>query len=110
MRFEAKHQELKSYATISKNFKNICLTVASRVQMKQACYLFAENFLKPELEIKVASKNCCLEKDITQWVSIQGIKVDDFEICQSIKISGVDYQKHMAVVMNGDNKNDLTLV
>ncbi|PIK57554.1 hypothetical protein BSL78_05545 [Apostichopus japonicus] len=73
MRFEAKHQELKSYATISKNFKNICLTVASRVQMKQACYLFAENFLKPELEIKVASKNCCLEKDITQWVSIQGV-------------------------------------
>ncbi|KAL1481585.1 hypothetical protein MTO96_034363 [Rhipicephalus appendiculatus] len=49
MRFEAKHSYFKSIASKTKNFKNICLTLATRHQLLQA-YELSGNTLDSALE------------------------------------------------------------
>ncbi|XP_040070153.1 uncharacterized protein LOC120843001 [Ixodes scapularis] len=55
MRFESKHAYLKTIATRSRNFRNICKTVATRYQAKQ-CYEFSSLRLDEPLSTSGSQK------------------------------------------------------
>lgn len=66
--------------------------------------------MKTELEIKAIFEDDSLDTDVAHWASVQAIAMEDFQICQSVKISGIDYEKSMAIVLDSDNEDDFFTV
>ncbi|PIK52380.1 hypothetical protein BSL78_10692 [Apostichopus japonicus] len=82
MRFEAKHKQLKLFAKVSNNFRNIAKTLAYKYQVAHGFSLL----LKPHI------------RD-TQSMAIYGQSVVDLDLCEN----GDYLQKMLGIPSNGDN-------
>ncbi|KAH8035674.1 hypothetical protein HPB51_007918 [Rhipicephalus microplus] len=92
MRFEAKHSYFKSIASKTKNFKNICLTLATRHQLLQA-YELSGNMLNSDLETTRAKQLNLGDLPEQQQLALRKVSEEEFiSTATTASVSGYCYR------------------
>ncbi|KAL3202211.1 hypothetical protein MRX96_042632 [Rhipicephalus microplus] len=92
MRFEAKHSYFKSIASKTKNFKNICLTLATRHQLLQA-YELSGNMLNSDLQTTRAKQLNLGDLPEQQQLALRKVSEEEFiSTATTASVSGYCYR------------------
>ena len=104
MRFESFHRKLKKVAKQCPNFKNVALTVASRVQLGK-CYEFSEGSCLSETETfgeKKIINPSCLRDDVINFLETE-LSFDPNQQIYSVSFvcaNGVHYRSNLIFVID----------
>jgi hypothetical protein len=108
MRCEAKHLDFKKVMTCVGNYKNVCKTLASRHQLKQAMYFASYKSISKEI-VSTGVQESVLA------TLVNGSTVNDLLfgyglyrqifVCNKVEISGVTYTKNDVLVTGKDEQS-----
>lgn len=106
MRFEAKHRFGKEIASVVRNFKNICKTVADRTQMELAHSLLNNKLFVAEHEVVNCAPAllCTLDNDLAVCIS-EGIGLchsDEVNIASAVLIGHYRFKPGSCAVMRSE--------
>ena len=107
MQYEAKHQELKDYAT---SFLNVCKTVTLAHQKEQCIMWNTDKNHLSARELDVSTGTVAIVKNL-QYADILSHKlnIDQYEevfVCHKVAMNGIEYCLQDVVIV-GINSNDL---
>ena len=104
LRFEGKHSNLKSIFGTCKNFRNPCLTIATRHQYLQKLYHLNEEYLIEEkTDFKKKSADTLisiLDKDLRRQLNLVDCESDSITLLTTVEYNGITYSKGSAVVLD----------
>ena len=97
IRFEAKHSFFKKVVRDANNFKNILLTLASRLQLMLAYYLGMPSIFKPEIETAKVTDLCLgvLDGGLRLAILNRFSDVDTVGLTPNVFLNGTQYSKGM---------------
>lgn len=103
LRYESKHSYLKSTMANSKNYKNVCLSVAQRHQYHQAYQHMLDDYLPTNCP--VFTKHCS-EHNLTNS-EINAMEQANFDMSnnkfsRSVSVNGITYNSDMCVILDFD--------
>jgi hypothetical protein len=105
LRFEGKHSNLKSIFAKCKNYRNPCLTIATRHQYLQALHHMNENFLVTDIEPCNKGATIALnmmDKSISNEISPIIGEESTITLREYICISGITYRRGLGVLIGYD--------
>ena len=106
LRFESKHSYFKRIVAATKNYVNVCFTLAMNHQRLQACLL--ESGLFPS-EVQLHSLiNPIFSNDILSVLSMQGFQSASCIFAEKLKFRGISHEVGEHIVLE-KQKNDLQL-
>ena len=103
LRYEAKHSNLKTIFSTSKNYVNPCLSIAKRHQYLQSLHIRDTNFF-PENNPQFSKKHDTIPLDIfddninAQINNIHPIEIEEFTCYKFVKMNGITYEVDNIIV------------
>jgi len=114
LRFEGKHSNLKSIFSTSKNFKNPCLTIATRHQYLQSLHNMNREYLVENKEIFSKNYSKVSFFDLHPQLQQEFLSIsneDEFLLTyKSVEFSGITYQSGTVVVTGYDSEYKFGLI
>jgi len=103
LRFESKHSYFKRTIRNTKNFVNLCSSLAYSHQVLQAC-LLENGIFPPKVQIS-ASLNSLVTGEITNIVCDCGYNFNACVFIKSIVYRGIDYHSSMYIVIEKQSRD-----